>query len=109
MNDRFPLNGHPLDARTASPAGGYGSIHWLLAGDLGAMRVAFGAGDAASGARTEAEPKTNARVARLRDALSAADTQRIAIVIDDPSSGVRANSRPCHGRSRPRSASTRRP
>ncbi|WP_419690116.1 hypothetical protein ACN22W_37445 [Burkholderia theae] len=84
MNDRFPLNGQPLDARTASSAGGYGSIHLLLAGDLDAMRVAFGTGDAASAAHTAVAPKTNARVARLRDTLSAPDTRRIAIVIDDP-------------------------
>ncbi|PHP85684.1 hypothetical protein CFB52_030445 [Burkholderia sp. AU18528] len=76
------MNDHPLDARMMPSAGGYGRVCLLDAGDLDALRAAAGAGRAASDGN--ATTGTYARLAKLREALNASGSGRLAIVIDDP-------------------------
>ncbi|WP_175886738.1 alpha/beta hydrolase [Burkholderia sp. BCC0044] len=77
-------NDHPLAARSMSSAGGYDRVCLLDAGDLDAMRAAADAGDAASDGVAATALDAYARIARLREALHAPGSGRLAIVVDDP-------------------------
>ncbi|KVT15063.1 hypothetical protein WT24_06985 [Burkholderia sp. MSMB1078WGS] len=77
-------NDHPLDTCRVSAAGGYDRVCLLDAGDLDALRAAADAGDAASAGVANAALDAHTRIARLRDALNAPGSGRLAVVVDDP-------------------------
>ncbi|NTZ09383.1 alpha/beta hydrolase [Burkholderia metallica] len=77
-------NDHPLAAHMMSSAGGYDPVCLLDAGDLDAMRAVADAGDAASDGVAATALDAYTRIARLRDALNAPGSGRLAIVVDDP-------------------------
>ncbi|HHL4083089.1 hypothetical protein [Burkholderia sola] len=78
------MNDHPLDACGMPTAGGYDRVCLLDAGDLDALRAAADAGDTASDGVATTALDAYTRIARLRDALNAPGSGRVAIVVDDP-------------------------